>query len=508
MTACKDVYAFLGGLRNRSPTIPSIPEPDLATLQQLGVVKVVTADQYSQMTKDLAALDTDRQALAAEIDERNRLAAQLYEEQKRTHSILFHLEGKERRDAEAARIAADSGKARAEEADLAARQQRFDAVIAERSVMDTLVPYAGRYVGLTGFGALQWRDLGLRMYRASDLEFAAYWQQSQAVAKELTDIAGRTYDYVAHLASPLVNSDRAYLWSIGVGLAKVQPDVTQGTAAFVAAYASLASLANNDENRLMASEILTSLPRPVGDVLPWLARLDHDVRGLGVPKPASLGVASILLLGQRQDGTFATPQLQAFLSVTRSYESAALLAILNRPFQELVDKFNALRALFASWGYQPSEDVELAASYLTLSDLPADGIAAKLTILARGLGSYLEYPLVGAAILASIPVLEANETLNLLEEAYEIIGRRAMPMAQSEIICLAIRMIHGIRNETVSGLDATAAAARPPVGFSYLPGQRMFFMPLVVLHGSYYSTFGGFSGAHPGHVHAFGGAVG
>lgn len=150
--------------------------------------------------------------------------------------------------------------------------------------------------------------------------------------------------------------------------------------------------------------------------------------------------------------------------------------------------------------------MELAASFLTLSDLPADGISTKLTILSRSLIAYLQYPLVASAILASIPVLEANETLNLLEHAYEIIGRRAMPMSQAELLCLAVRMIHGIRSETVGGLDTTATAR--PAGFTYLPTQRFFFVPIVILHGSYYSTFGGFGGAHPGHLHAFGGGMG
>jgi hypothetical protein len=507
MTVCKDVYAFLVGVRNRSVTT-TLPDADVTTLQQLGIVKVVTAAEYAQITRDLAGLGTDRDAIAQEIEDRNRLAAQLWEEKKRTHSILFHLEGRERRQAQMDAEAADTGKVQAEESDLAARQQRFDALIAARSMMDTLAPYGGRYVGLTGFGAMQWRDLGLRLYRASDLDFSAYWQQAQQVARELNGIAARSAEYVAQLSRPLSTSDRSYLWAIGVGLAKTQADVTQGASAFVAAYASIGGLAHNDENRLMSAEILTNLPRPIGDTLPWLTRLEKDVRGVGVPKPSALGVASILLLGQRQDGTFATAELQSFLRLTRSFESAALLAIVNRPFDELAGKFSALRSLFASWGYQPSEDMELAASYLTLSDLPADGISTKLTILTRGLQTYLEYPLVAASILASIPVFEANETLNLLEEAYEIIGRLAMPMSQAELICLAVRMIHGIRNETVSGLDSTAAAARTPVGFTYRPGMGFFFVPIIVLHGSYYSTFGGLAGAHPGHVHAFGGSVG
>ncbi len=64
-------------------------------------------------------------------------------------------------------------------------------------------------------------------------------------------------------------------------------------------------------------------------------------------------------------------------------------------------------------------------------------------------------------------------------------------------------MVHGIRNELVGTLDATAAptpaaASAPRPGFY---GPRFFFMPVVIAHGGYYSTFSGVGGTHPGHVH-------
>src|SRR5208283_4155623 len=105
-----------------------------------------------------------------------------------THSILFHFEGQPRRQAEVAQEAKDAAALKSLDGDLLARQQQFDALLAQRSVMDSLTPYGGGYVGLTGFGAMQWRDLGLRLYRASDVDFAAYWQEVQHVDQELNDI--------------------------------------------------------------------------------------------------------------------------------------------------------------------------------------------------------------------------------------------------------------------------------------------------------------------------------
>jgi hypothetical protein len=258
----------------------------------------------------------------------------------------------------------------------------------------------------------------------------------------------------------------------------------------------------------MSSEMLASLRRSIAESLPLLGQLDAQVQRAGVPKEASLGVASILLLGQRQDGTFATANLSNFLRITRSFESAALLAIVNRPFEEQAGKFTSLRAMFGGWGYQPSEDVELSSAYLTVSDLPAESVGTKLAIITRGMGAYLQYPLVASSILASIPVLEANETLNLLEHAYEIVGPRAMPLSQPELICLAVRMVHGIRNETVSNLDTTATAPAVTTATGSYVGPRFLFVPLIVTHGAYYSTFSAFGGAHPGHAHSGGGFVG
>ena len=505
VTTCKDVYTFLDQVRLRAVTA-TLPDPDLSALAAAGIVKVVSTDQYAQMTQELANLDASRAAIGQEAAQRAQLAGRVRAESERTHSILFHLEGAEHRQEDLTRASTDAAQLQSLDADLGQKTQQFNALLAQRALIDTLVPYAGRYVGLTGFGAVQWRDLGVRLYRASETDFAGYWQETQATSQELNRIADKAAAGFAQLAPRLASSDRSFLWAIAVGLGKLPADVAPAANAFLAAYAAIGGLAHNDENRLMAAEILAAIPNPPPDTVAQLGELEKGARHAGVAKESSLGVASILLLGRRADGSFALPQLEAFLRVTRSFESAALLAIVNRPFDELTGKFNALRSLFASWGFTDSEDVELAASYLTLSDLPADGIATKLTILSRGLVAYLQYPLVASAILASIPVYEANETLNLLEHAYEILGRRAMPMGQAELLCLAVRMIHGIRSETVGGLDATAAAK--PVGFTYLPTQRFFFLPVVVLHSSYYSTFGGIGGVHPGHVHAFGGAVG
>ncbi len=508
MTNCTDVSAFLTSVSNRNITT-TLPDPDLATLQQLGWIQRLTAAQYAQETQDVQTLAARKSTIDQEAASRAQLATAAAADDRRTHSILFHLEGKEKQAAEVAKDTQEQGALRSTDADLASRIQAFNQLLAQQTTLGTLVPYAGGYVGLTGVGLLQLRQLGLRMYRVADLPFASYWAEAVQIAQDFESLAVLGSRYVAGISSALPAVDFGYLWAIGLGLAKSQPDPTQGGPQFLAAYRLLGSLATNEENRLMSAEILSSSRGDLAGNLPALTALQGQVRRLGVPKESSLGVASVLLLGRRADGTYATDPLANYLHLTRSYESAALLAIVNRPIPEMTQKFSALRGLFGSWGFQPSEDTELAAAYLAISDLPPDGVNAKLAIISKGLSAYLQYPLVASSILAAIPVLEANETLSLLEQAYGIVGRRALTLTPPELICLAVRMVHGVRPQTIQHLDTTATAAPAAAGAGVYGGPRFFFVPILVAHGAYYSTFSGIGGAHPGHAHfAAGGFTG
>jgi hypothetical protein len=505
VTTAKDVFGILNEVNDR--TLSTLPDPAIVQhLADLGLVAYLTADQYHELETEVAALGAAQVALQQAIAERARLAAGLQEDFEKTHSVLFHLHGQDKQSAELQQTANDRASLQALEADLAKQQQAFNDLVAKRTLHDSLIACGDRYIGLTGLGQLQVRDLGVRLYRVGDADFDAYWAEATRIAQRLNALADVGASYYARLQVALPGADRAYLWAIALGLSRTQPDPDPGTARFAEAFNAVVGLTTNLENRLMASEILFSIPRSFADELPALTGLNRDVHSLGVPEASSLGVAAILLFGQRGDGTFATANLADYLHLTRSFESAALLAIMNQPISDLTTKFRSMEAMFASWGYEASEDVELSAAYLTVSELPADGIGTKLAIVARGLRAYLEYPLVAAAVLSSVSTLEANETLNLLEQAYNVVGRRAGGLSQPELICVAVRLIEGIRQELVGSLDTTAAArptAAPAPG--YYPHPMFFFGPMVVFHGGYYSTFGGMTGAHPGHVHGFAG---
>ena len=504
MTASKSIYDFLNQV-SAGTAAPGISSGDEALLQQLGLLRILNADQYQQLTAAVANLAPEAASISQETMSESQLAAVLQREDQRSHSVLFHFKGQQKREAALQQEAQDRSSLASMEGDLAAKQRAYADLVAQKSLLDTLRPYGDRYIALTSLGAAQIRDLGVRLYRVADVEFSTYWQGMQTILRDLSGLADGGGRYEGSLASALAGTDPANLWAVAIGLARAQPDPTVGLPAFQQIYNELTAVSPNRENQLMSSEVLFALPARIVDVRPILVDLFGQVAHLGVPRDAALGVASILLVGARADGTYATDYLPQFLRITRSYESAALLSILNLPYDQVAQKFTSLRAMFAGWGYTPSEDVELSSAYLTLSDLPADGVSTKLGIIAKGMSAYLEYPLVAASVLASLATLEANEALNLLEQAYEIIGRRAMPMSQAGLICVAVRMLDGIRNELVGPLDTTAATApRPPAGPA--PYPRYFgYVPFVVVHSAYYSTFNGFEGAHPGHVHAVAG---
>ncbi len=508
MTTCTEVLQYLSGLRSRTLSGELAPA-GLTELSAARLVAVLSPADRAALVARVGGMGSAQETIQREGAEYAQLQARVRSEERHTHSILFRFEGAAKRAAEEGQAAGDASALRAAQAELRDREAQFADLVQQKALLDNLVPAAGGFVALTGLGAMALRDLEVRAYRVSAMEFSAYWADSQRVDAELERTADAGGAVFGQLLPRLPGVDRSYLWAVGIGLAKSGSDGATAAATFLSAYEQVAAFTPNTENRLLSAEILATLARPLSETVPLLAELNRSVASTGVPPESSLAVAATLLAGQRQDGTFAVANLPAFLALTRSYEAAGLLSVVNAPFADLSAKFVAARSQFGMWGYQPSEDVELSAAYLTVSDLPITGVGTKLAIIARGVGTYLQYPLVAASILAAIPVLEANETLTLLERAYDILGRRTGPIPPPELLCLAVRLLHGIRVASVNELDATAAArpagAGPPTPS---PGPRLFLVPLLVAHGHYFSTFGAFSGAHPGHVHAFGGFTG
>ena len=508
---CKDVGNFFNQVSSKEVT--AIPGPaDLDFLKKNNFINLFSKDEYTQLANEVSQLQELQKAAGNEKNSIYTMNKGYADDYRETHSILFHLEGREKKEAEEKKMQQDSEALKAEEGKLAAEETKIADLIRKKSVLDGLTQAGDYYISLTNVGNIMSSNLRIRIYRVSDMDFSDFISQQNSMNTELTKIANETVMHFRNLSSAIREADPSHIWSIAVGLAKIQGDSASLDNKFVRSYSMMQRLTKNNDNAMMAAEIITSSSEEPENAFESISELNHEVRHeVKIDKEASVGIASILYFGRSYDGTFPIQKLSDYKKVTNSDEAAAIMAIVNKQEVEIIGKFRSMKAIFTSWGYSYSEDTELSSAYLAISDLPEQGFQTKLGIIINGIKSYLEYPLVASSILASIPVMEANETLDLVEQAYAIIGRVAGGLSQSELIGLAVRAIHGIRNEIVRNLDTTAKIVNTPVQFSYRPMGMMWmpiFVPLIVVHSSYYSTFSSIGGVHPGHVHVSGGMQG
>ena len=508
---CKEVSNFFNQVSSKSVTSVLV-QSDLDFLQKINLVNLYTKDEYTRLANEVSQLQDLQKDAGKDKNTLYTMNTGFANDYRETHSILFHLEGRGKKEEEEKKMQQDRDALKAEEGKLAAEEAKIADLIRKKSILDGLTQSGNYYISLTNAGNLMSSNLRIRMYRVSDMEFSDFITQENSVNTELTNIANETVKHFRNLSSALRDADPSHIWSVAVGLAKIQGDSASLDNKFVRSYSMMQRLTKNDDNAMMAAEIIASSSEEPENAFGSISELDHQVRHqVHISKEASVGIAAILYFGRSYDGTFPIQKLQYYKQVTNSDEAAAIMAIVNKQEAEITAKFKAMKAVFSSWGYSYSEDTELSSAYLAISDLPEQGFQTKLGIIINGIKSYLEYPLVSSSILASIPVMEANETLDLVEQAYSILGRVASGLSQSELIGLAVRAIHGIRNEIIRNLDTTAKIVNTPVQFSYRPMGMMFmpiYLPLIVVHSSYFSTFSSIGGVHPGHVHVSGGMQG
>ncbi|MGA2680430.1 MAG: hypothetical protein ABSF44_01365 [Candidatus Bathyarchaeia archaeon] len=516
---CNDARTFFSQIAEKSISI-QIQQTDMDYLRNGGYLSVMQKEDYDRASAEVSNLTQMNIDLVNAENADRSAKATLQEEDKKTHSIKFYFEGKETKEAEREKEESEKSVVSKMDADIAERDTKINELIQKKSIIDRMVPYGGQYLSLTGLGVITLNDLNVRNYRVADSEFSDFVEETRATYSELRSIADRGSFHVSNLRIKFPEMDLSQLWSVSIGLAKLQGDPNQIGQRFLFALDLIKHFDSTLQNKMMAAEIMASSRADpaqspnnsdLQNLSELLVKLDRQLRhDAHVPKPLSVGVAATVLFGRRFDGTFSTDRFVEFSKMTSSFESAAILSITNEPSDQLAGKFQSFRSLFNSWGFQVSEDTELASAYLSISDLAPDEVKLKMSIIENGLRNYLEYPLVASAVLASIPTLEANETLDLMEKAYSLLGSYAADLERSEMISLAVRMIHGIKNELVKQLDPTATIVKTPVQFTYVPTNIFFlyYAPLIIAHSSYYSTFSGIGGFHPAHVHGVGGFMG
>jgi len=529
---CSTVMTFLSQIDNReeSERFISISSADLDYLSANGFVLRTTKEDHDKGVDSVGRLSQLTSQMNTEKAEEEEAAAGLRKDEQKEHSFLFPIEGREKKEELGERIQSETAVVSKEESELSALEANVNELIQTKSTIDRMVPYGGEYLSLTDPGIVTLRDLNVRNYRVADREFPDFLAEIKATYTELRSIADRSASYAALLKPRVPNledEDRpviqdegqgppaveapSLLWSVAIGLAKLQGDTNQIGERFIQALSVLQNLNSTTPNKLMAAEIMTAASnQDLQSLESTLKNLDQQLRGQHVPEELSAGVAATIMAGRRYDGTYPTDRFVQFKKLTQSYEAAAILSVMNLSYESLSAKFQLFQSKFTAWGYMASEDTEIASAFQAIGELNADEVDEKLQYIVEQLRNYLEYPLVAAAILASIPVFESHEVLDLMEKAVTLLFAYARGLERSELVALAVRMIHGVRNEIVKEIDPTAKIAATPVQFMYAsyPGLFVWYFPVIVAHSSYHATFSGMGGFHPAHSHGVGGFAG
>ncbi|MDA4131725.1 MAG: hypothetical protein OK454_01175 [Thaumarchaeota archaeon] len=527
---CGEVRAFLSQIDDREEPVAPVPLVDLNYLSSGGYVLVTTKEDYDTWADEVGRLSQMTTEMSAEKAKDGQAAEALQEDERKEHSFLFHLERGEEKDEERQTVQNETAAVSSEGSELSAMEANVNELIQKKSTVDRMVPYGGEYLSLTDLGSVVLNDLNVRNYRVGDEEFADFSAEIKATYDELRSIADRaaSYMFVLRPSVPEIGDveyskddggDQGHamvrapslLWGTAIGLAKLQGDTDQIGQRFIQALDGLQSLDSTTPNKLMAAEIMTALSaQDVRSLDSVLREMDQAVRKQGVAKELSAGVAATIMAGRRFDGSYPLDRFAQFRQLTSSYEAAAIVAVMNVDYDGLSTKFQAFRSLFDSWGYMKSEDTEIGSAFLAIGELDALEVQEKLKYVVEQLKNYLEYPVVAAAILASIPVFESHEVLDLMEKAVTLLSAYAAGLERSELVALAVRMIHGVRNELVKEIDSTVKIAETPLQFTYSthPGLFLWYFPVIVAHSSYNATFSAMGGFHPAHAHGIGGFAG
>ena len=490
----------------------TIDSQSLNYLKEQNYLNIYSKDDYDGLKSEISQMEELSRQISSEKEEFQKERAELEEEEQKEHSIKFHLEKKAKKE----ELEGEVQKQETEVQDVykteKSEEDRLNQLMSKKSLLNSLVPYNQMYIFLTDKGKLCVHDLALRLYRFSDEDFTNYENDISTTMNQLNDIVKTAKIYYAYLEGTIPDVEqKSTLLSTAIGLAKFRDDIAVMENKFHTVYENMGSFTKNVENRLMATEILTGSGKDIASDMDEFTEVFKKVRHEShIPRESATAVAAIIYLSRRYDGTYPFDNLDEFRKITPSYESAAIMASINKDVNDTRDKFVKMKAIFSQWGYDESEDMELSSAYVAISELQPDEIKDKLSVIINAIKNYLEYPLVASTVVATVPVMESNETLDLLSKAYNILENNVAGFERSEIMAAAVSLVHGIRNELITNVDSKATVTNTPYHFYYMPSPFLFpfFLPMLMVQGCYYSTFSGIGGVHPAHIHSVGGFSG
>src|SRR6266852_9723112 len=150
---CNDARTFFSKIAGKSISTQISPA-DLNYLSSNGYVTVMQKSDYDQAQADVATLAQMDQNMRNEVMADRAAHDALYQDAKKTHSILFHFKSDEEKEAERQRVQQDSQEVLKDETEITATDSRIKQLILQKSTIDSMVPFDSQYVSLTGPGVI------------------------------------------------------------------------------------------------------------------------------------------------------------------------------------------------------------------------------------------------------------------------------------------------------------------------------------------------------------------
>src|SRR5438132_9744385 len=203
---CNDARTFMSQIAGKSVTI-QVQQSDVNFLSTNGYLSVMQKQDYDQAAANVANLTQMNDALQNEMVQEGIARASLEKDERKTHSTLFHFEGRDEKETEVARVESERGAVAREDADIVEKDSRIKELIQKKSAIDRMVPYDGLYLSLTGLGVLTLNDLNVRNYRVSDSDFSDFIEERMETLGELHSIAARGSFQVSNLRTRILEPE-------------------------------------------------------------------------------------------------------------------------------------------------------------------------------------------------------------------------------------------------------------------------------------------------------------
>ena len=145
---CNDARTFCSQIAAKSVSM-QIPQADLDYLSTSGYVSVMPKADYDQAQAEVSNLTQMNLNLQNEVVAERQAETALHQGEKKTHSILFHFEGGEKKQAELQNVQDERVIVLREQTEITQTDSRIKELILKKSTIDRMVPYDGQYVSLT-----------------------------------------------------------------------------------------------------------------------------------------------------------------------------------------------------------------------------------------------------------------------------------------------------------------------------------------------------------------------